>query len=469
MKLAFKFFCVAYAAVMLTVGLGGFLLTRASSNLVLQSRIEHALEVNAYAGKLFLLQTQSNTPTQALSTQDLQQKLRQMVKSEATEQLNLCLLEDTANYTPDAFSGRLQNAQQGYAFLLQQGTPVLQVVCRADLQGKAYYIESLLDFSEVYAQQARLMGWYRYAVLAAALVSGGVLWLVARRLTRPLQGLSAAVDEIACQGYSTRIETRGGLGSTEVLHLAHHFNTMAQSVQSNVTKLQAEIEKREAFVADFTHELKTPMTSIIGYADLLRSYNLTDAERAQAANAIYRQGKRLEQLSMRLLDIMVLEKDTVELCTVHTKALFADVEQAVRFLPQKYGVKIKIQVQPQKITADPALLLSLLYNLTDNACKASTPGQEVLLCGRVTGEKYLFSVQDRGCGIAPENIERITQPFFMEDKSRARKQGGAGLGLALCQRICQVHFTRLEFESIQGRGTTVRFALPLATKKEASV
>ncbi len=467
MKLAFRFFCAAYAVVMLTVGLGGFLLVRACGNSVLQSRVEHILSVNAYAGKLFVLQaTEGNTSTADLD--DLQQKLRQMVKPEATLQLNLCLLEDTAYYGPDAFACGLQNAQQGYVYLPQADSPVLQVVCRADLQGTAYYIEALADLSGVYAQQAQLTAWYRYTLLAAALLSGGVLWWLTGRLTRPLQGLSAAVDEIAGQGYSTRIVTDGGLGSAEVLQLARHFNRMAESVQSNVTRLQAEVEKREAFVADFTHELKTPMTSIIGYADLLRSYDLTDAERARAADAIYRQGKRLEQLSMQLLDIMVLEKTEVAFCSVQTKALFADVEQAVRFLPQKYGVKIKLQVQPQKISAEPALLLSLLYNLTDNACKASAAGQEVLVSGRVQGENYVFLVQDFGRGIAPENLDRITQPFFMEDKSRARKQGGAGLGLALCHRIALVHNTQLEFNSTLGQGTTVRLVLPRQTKKEVA-
>ena len=108
---------------------------------------------------------------------------------------------------------------------------------------------------------------------------------------------------------------------------------------------------------------------------------------------------------------------------------------------------------------EASLLEILLYNLLDNARKASSPGSKITLLGVRTGDGYCFAVKDRGRGIPPEAIKRITEPFYMVDKSRSRAEGGAGLGLALSQRIAQLHGTQLHYESKLGRGTVVTFRL----------
>lgn len=111
------------------------------------------------------------------------------------------------------------------------------------------------------------------------------------------------------------------------------------------------------------------------------------------------------------------------------------------------------------ITGERSLLEILLYNLLDNARKASEPGSKITVLGTPTPAGYCFAVKDRGRGIPPEAISRITEPFYMVDKSRSRAEGGAGLGLALSKRIAQLHGARLHYESIVGRGTVVSFVL----------
>lgn len=240
-------------------------------------------------------------------------------------------------------------------------------------------------------------------------------------------------------------------------------------MESNINSLKKEIEKRETFVADFTHELKTPMTSIIGYADMLRSYDLAEQERREAADAVYREGKRLERLAMRLLDLIVLKNEAAVLSPIHTEMLFESLRASLRFLPQKYGVSVNLQTEPAVICAELTLLLSLLYNLADNACKASPKGETVRICGTADGAWYRISVADRGCGIPEQSLERITEPFYMEDKSRSRGQGGAGLGLALSKRIAELHQTRLVFDSAVGCGTTVSIKLKLELEEKKEV
>ena len=113
--------------------------------------------------------------------------------------------------------------------------------------------------------------------------------------------------------------------------------------------------------------------------------------------------------------------------------------------------------------ANADLVQTLVYNLADNARKAMDgPVRKVLITGRLAEDRYQITVSDTGRGIPADQLARITEPFYMVDKSRSRRQGGAGLGLALCQRIAQLHGSRLDFISQPGTGTSVTFTLPLA-------
>lgn len=459
MKMAWKIFCMAYLIVMLTVGVGGFGLVELTAASITENRVESVLTSNEYAGKmLFALAEQS--PASSLRKNQIQNQVARMVNTAQTDRLTVCLLEETAGYDTAAFVNGLSASQQSYAFIEVNGVPFLQAVCRIDLSDERYYVETLSDFSDIVSQRERLVRFYRYTVLGIALLSGGALLCFSLYVTHPLKRLSHAANQIAAGDYQKRIPIKAhGMGSEEIAKLSADFNRMAAAVEKNVGGLTAEIEKREAFVADFTHELKTPMTSIIGYADLLRSYELTEEERRQTADAIYREGRRLEALSMKLLELIVLKNETITLQRLDVGALFDRFRESLRFLEQKYGVTVGFEIEPAAVRAEPTLLLSLLYNLADNACRASATGGTVTIAGENRGGQYLVSVADHGCGISKKNLDRITEPFFMEDKSRSRKQGGAGLGLALCKQIAALHQTALTFDSAVGIGTTVTFAL----------
>ena len=114
------------------------------------------------------------------------------------------------------------------------------------------------------------------------------------------------------------------------------------------------------------------------------------------------------------------------------------------------------------LTGSDALIYRLLFNLTENAVKYNRPGGSVRVCVTQETEKLLIRVSDTGCGIPPQELARITEPFYMVDKSRAREQGGSGMGLALCARIAALHGTTLQFASVPSQGTTVSFCLQKA-------
>ena len=123
-------------------------------------------------------------------------------------------------------------------------------------------------------------------------------------------------------------------------------------------------------------------------------------------------------------------------------------------------IQLVIQIGKGEIYGDRDLLLSLFSNLVDNARKACREEGTILFAGQETDGEYCIQIIDDGCGMPEEEIHKITEPFYMIDKSRARKEGGAGIGMALCQKILEMHHARWQIESRQGEGTRVSIWFP---------
>ena len=292
---------------------------------------------------------------------------------------------------------------------------------------------------------------------AAALAVAAVLTLLfCRRMVRPLEQLEAASRRIAAGAYDRRTALPG---SDEIAGLSRSFDAMAAAVQEKVSDLQRHLQARDAFVAAFTHELKTPMTSMLGYADLLRGAEVPTATRRKAADFIYHESKRLEALSGRLMELMQLEHETPPaLEPVRLDAVF---RQTGRALPEGAPTPVFADCRTV-VLAQRELLCDLLYNLLQNARRATPSGGTVAVEVCEEADRVTLTVRDTGCGIPAGDLPHVTEPFYMVDKSRARGQGGSGMGLALCARIAELHGTRLELESRPGAGTRVHFTLQKA-------
>lgn len=209
----------------------------------------------------------------------------------------------------------------------------------------------------------------------------------------------------------------------------------------------------------FAHELKTPMTSIIGYADLLRQGGLDDTTRTLAANYIFSEGQRLEKLSFKLLELLLLQNEKLEMKPVSLSAFLLEVEQALSTVLRDRGIRLVCRGERGQAVFEPDLVRSLLYNLIDNAAKAMDSGGIIAVKGTVIPGGCEFLVADNGRGMEPKELHRITEAFYRVDKSRSRQQGGAGLGLALCKRIVELHKGDLRFASAVGTGTRVHVRL----------
>lgn len=323
--------------------------------------------------------------------------------------------------------------------ILQTGNEDLELLVRFDISG-AYAIRR--------TQQRQ------YAVIYIAVVCIGILFsfVLSHVLTHKLQLLTVTAQKISEGDLSRRSRIRS---NDEIGQLSQNFDAMAEKLQSNIHSLEEEMERQERFMGSFAHEIKTPMTSIIGYADLLRQGNLDEGTRILAAQYIHSEGRRLERLSFKLLDLLLLKKETVTMTSVSLPAFFEDIQQSLTYRLKEKGIRLVCKSDSGSVRMEPDLVKSLLYNLVDNAVNAIEQEGVIAICAILRPDGCQFQVADTGRGMEAEELDRITEAFYRVDKARSRMQGGAGLGLALCKQIAELHNGSLQFVSEPGKGTRV--------------
>ena len=176
----------------------------------------------------------------------------------------------------------------------------------------------------------------------------------------------------------------------------------------------------------------------------------------ESASCVFREGRRLENISGRLMDLIVLDQAALSTRRADMAAFLERAADVMRPALKQQRIRFSVRAEPGTAEIEPDLMESVCLNLLDNARKAVEEEGTVCLEGIRAGEEYCIRVTDNGRGIPPEELPRITEPFYMVDKSRSRARGSAGLGLAVCQRIVTLHGGRMEFESTPGRGTRAR-------------
>ena len=239
----------------------------------------------------------------------------------------------------DADSGLLEDAGENtraYRVVLSGGKYYIQTRSRVSALDRRLYLETMKDVSGVFSERAMGYSVYRRITILMLALGVVIMLFIAAWLTKPIRLLTRATREMAAGDYGYRAKKVSG---DELGDLTLDFNKMAGVLQENIQKLEEEIKAREDFVGAFAHELKTPLTSIIGYADMLRSRKLDEEKSFLSANYIYTEGKRLETMSLRLLDILVTKRGQAQLRRVSAESLFAYLQDT--FMP--FGC-----AQPQK-------------------------------------------------------------------------------------------------------------------------
>lgn len=296
-----------------------------------------------------------------------------------------------------------------------------------------------LDVSPVYALRRELLrGAAALGLIGLALAGALAIW-ISGVLTRPLSQLADAAAKLADGDYAAPLPAAK---NDEMNALIHAFSRMSAAIDERETALRTQAEERQALIDALAHEMRTPLTAILGGARLLRQSRLSGSQQSELLDTMAREASRLSTMDERLLLLTRLDHEAPAFAPFDSRAMAREA------LSVFDGVRL--EGDGAVFVGERELTILLLRNLVVNAQRAG--GKEAV---RVTLHPDGFDVTDYGCGMTKEQIARAFEPFYKADKARTRSAGGAGLGLPLCRKIARLHHGELHMESEIGRGTRV--------------
>lgn len=433
----------------------GFLLLRASANSTIRSAQDNAISELAMLNTSFSSAAAKNLDASASDT------VRRSV-----------LVYIFQSYADDTFSGSQYILKHGAETLynnsgfdpeallngLEQNTVTWQgekfFAARTDmgLLRETYQIYLIRNMTDLYDSIARLRLQFGIICAVAVLLSAALILLVTSRTLRPLKTLEREAAAMASGEYQARIplSDKARRRKDEITTVSESFNRMADAVAQHIDAVTNLAEERRMLIGALTHEMKTPLTAIIGYAESLDRAKLSEEQREEAVSFIHRESCRLERLSQKMMQLITLtEGADIVLRDISARELFDTAKGTLATVADRAGASLRFVESGERFSLDADLVAGVLINLVDNACSAGAKHVTVSAAERV------LSVADDGCGMPEEIVHKVTQPFFRADKARSRRGGHAGLGLALAERVAQLHGARLAIESREGVGTTI--------------
>lgn len=247
--------------------------------------------------------------------------------------------------------------------------------------------------------------------------------------------------------------------------LLRHLASQSRELETRIEKLSAEYERqdkiRREFTANVSHELKTPLTSISGFAEIMRDGIVTEENIPRFAGNIYTEAQRLIVLVGDIIKLSQLD-EAVTIAKEETD-LFEACVSAIEHLEsvaEKKGVTLSLSGEHAVVNGADQVLDEMIYNLCDNAIKYNKPGGEVFVTVSVRGTRPVVSVRDTGIGIPENDLPHVFQRFYRVNKSHSKEIGGTGLGLSIVKHGALFHEAELEIESTEGEGTEIRVVFP---------
>ena len=469
-----KFFWKLYFSIMtimlICFSVGGYMLIQTNFNNSFEREIESVYQendilVNSFTLELYpyLEELTLKEETSKERFNSLENLFSNMIVETFNGSVSFCIRDENGDiiYQNNAFKDdqqflkKISQNERGYVVLKNKNRYKLQALRSFSLNKTKLYFENVRDISELFLNRENQFRTLFYYTLILLAISTIVIFVVTRWLVSPIKRLSKATKGIA-DGHSivpVRVSSEDEIGQ-----LTRDFNTMARRLEKTMKELHEAVERQEMFVGNFAHELKTPLTSIIGYGDMLRSKRLSEEEIVNYSNLIVVEGKRLESMSMKLLELIVLKKQDFKMYRVNAQEFFQGIIDTVGLLMEKQ-MEFIVEIEPGELYIEPDLMKTVCLNLLDNARKSVGENGKIFLKGNRLENGYQFIIEDNGCGIATEELNKIKEAFYMVDKSRSRSAGGAGLGLAICDQIIKIHQGTIDFKSTLGKGTRVTVVL----------
>lgn len=322
--------------------------------------------------------------------------------------------------------------------------------------GAAFAASSL---AAVTGFQAEVIKMFFLAGIAAFMVAFGVTWLYSYRMTRPLGTMCDATKSFAMGDFSVRVPV---FSDDEVGELAKAFNQMAETLANSESM-------NRNFIANVSHELKTPMTTISGFIDGIIDGTIPPEKEQYYLGIVSTEVKRLSRLVKTMLDLSRIDSGKMVL----RRARF-DISNTIFVALLSFESKIdekKIEIrgledsQPIFVDGDPDMIHQVLYNLLENAVKFTNVNGYIEIHAVEETERVTVSIRNSGPGISPDDVKMIFDRFYKTDKSRSQDKNGMGLGLYIVKTMVQLHGGEIHVESVENEYTLFEFWIPNHSEK----
>ncbi len=333
------------------------------------------------------------------------------------------------------------------------GSPVVVVARTIDSVTRQFTLVVLLGRESSLLEGVALVRAFLIALGAAVIVVAALAGLLARRLGERLARVDAAAGQVAAGDLSARVEDDG---DDEVSHLADSFNDMAQ-------KLEAASQRERDFLLNVGHDLRTPLTSISGYAETLADGKVGTDDLPRVAAVLQRQSERLSRL---VEDLMLLSRLEAREFTLRTEpvdlgAHIGGVAEDFRARATEASISLSIEIEPTgSVEADPVRVAQVVSNLVENALRYAPEGGRVGVAVRPQSAVTVITVTDNGPGIDAEDLPRVFERLYVAQRYRAVRPEGSGLGLSIVHELVTAMGGAVEVSSQPGRGTAVTVRLP---------
>lgn len=328
------------------------------------------------------------------------------------------------------------------------------------------YVRLAMPFSGVSQSALMLLPSFFIAFVIAFFF----VWLMSKRMAdsilKPLQEISAVIrkadfgkEKIEFQNYSY----------SELQEITDALQTMNNQIAKNLENLEREKQIRQEFFTNASHELKTPLTSIRGYSELLRQHAITDPDQIDhCLDCVLKESDHMTKLINDILTISKLEaKDyVVQKSHIKLKDLLENVLNSLSVQAKAMNLDIDASCENVTVYANLDHIQGILYNLISNSIKYNKPNGKIIIIIKERLDNILIKVMDTGIGISKEDQEKVFQRFYRVDKQRSKIVAGTGIGLAIVKHIVQFYNGSISLKSKENEGTSIEISLPIMVNEE---
>jgi len=337
-------------------------------------------------------------------------------------------------------------------------------VCAKDADQILGIVRFAVPLSEVQIQIRLIYRVVLLGAMAAILIALIVAYFISKSITSPIAQMKETAQRIAKGDFSKKVRIKS---KDELGELAKSLNIMSDELQQKIENLKQMDRIRTDFVANVSHELKTPLTLIKGYIETLEDKAIDDKEKVRKFVSIIKEhSSKLENIINDLLSLSELElsDNSIKKVEFDLKTLIDDLSLSFghALAAKKQNLSIDSQGNDFKIKADPNKIEQVFVNLIDNAIKYTSRGGKIAVALFEQQDQFTVTVEDNGIGIPKEHLNRVFERFYRVDKARSRQLGGTGLGLSIAKHIVLAHKGKINIESQTNKGTTVSVTLPKA-------